>query len=288
MPSRQNNSFAGILILLFFMIGVPSFIVKEVTGQPEHKTAAVGSVSSHEDPSGTFSFSSPVVDAAGVMSPSSRSELESFLVALNATKGIQIGVLIVSDMDGEDIESFSMRHAEQWKLGIKGVDNGALLVVAMKEHGVRIETGYGAEGVLTDAKCARILRNIIVPAFKSGDYEKGISDGVKTMAAIISQDESMVKAEETISERKSRGNTIPVPVVLFIIVWVAMLFGALTSTVRRSRGGIFFVPVGGFGRGHWDDHHGSGGFGGSSGGFGGGGFSGGGGSFGGGGASSSW
>ena len=222
------------------------------------------------------------------MSPSSRSELESFLVALNATKGIQIGVLIVSDMDGEDIESFSMRHAEQWKLGIKDVDNGALLVVAMKEHGVRIETGYGAEGVLTDAKCARILRNIIVPAFKSGDYEKGISDGVKTMAAIISQDESMVKAEETISERKSRGNTIPVPVVLFIIVWVAMLFGALTSTVRRSRGGIFFVPVGGFGGGHWDDHHGSGGFGGSSGGFGGGGFSGGGGSFGGGGASSSW
>lgn len=288
MSSRQNNSFAGILILLFFMIGVPSFIVKEVTGQPEHKTAAVRSVSSHEDPSGTFSFSSPVVDAAGVMSPSSRSELESFLVALNATKGIQIGVLIVSDMDGEDIESFSMRHAEQWKLGIKGVDNGALLVVAMKEHGVRIETGYGAEGVLTDAKCARILRNIIVPAFKSGDYEKGISDGVKTMAAIISQDESMVKAEETISERKSRGNTIPVPVVLFIIVWVAMLFGALTSTVRRSRGGIFFVPVGGLGRSHWDDHHGSGGFGGSSGGFGGGGFSGGGGSFGGGGASSSW
>ena len=288
MSSRQNNSFAGILILLFFMIGVPSFIVKEVTGQPEHKTAAVRSVSSHEDPSGTFSFSSPVVDAAGVMSPSSRSELESFLVALNATKGIQIGVLIVSDMDGEDIESFSMRHAEQWKLGIKGADNGALLVVAMKEHGVRIETGYGAEGVLTDAKCARILRNIIVPAFKSGDYEKGISDGVKTMAAIISQDESMVKAEETISERKSRGNTIPVPVVLFIIVWVAMLFGALTSTVRRSRGGIFFVPVGGFGRSHWDDHHGSGGFGGSSGGFGGGGFSGGGGSFGGGGASSSW
>lgn len=288
MSSRQNNSFAGILILLFFMIGVPSFIVKEVTGQPEHKTAAVRSVSSHEDPSGTFSFSSPVVDAAGVMSPSSRSELESFLVALNATKGIQIGVLIVSDMDGEDIESFSMRHAEQWKLGIKGVDNGALLVVAMKEHGVRIETGYGAEGVLTDAKCARILRNIIVPAFKSGDYEKGISDGVKTMAAIISQDESMVKAEETISERKSRGNTIPVPVVLFIIVWVAMLFGALTSTVRRSHGGIFFVPVGGFGRSHWDDHHGSGGFGGSSGGFGGGGFSGGGGSFGGGGASSSW
>ena len=285
MSSRQNNSFAGILILLFFMIGVPSFIVKEVTGQPEHKTAAVRSVSSHEDPSGTFSFSSPVVDAAGVMSPSSRSELESFLVALNATKGIQIGVLIVSDMDGEDIESFSMRHAEQWKLGIKDVDNGALLVVAMKEHGVRIETGYGAEGVLTDAKCARILRNIIVPAFKSGDYEKGISDGVKTMAAIISQDESMVKAEETISERKSRGNTIPVPVVLFIIVWVAMLFGALTSTVRRSRGGIFFVPVGGFGGGHWDDHHG---FGGSSGGFGGGGFSGGGGSFGGGGASSSW
>ncbi len=288
MSSRQNSSFAGILILLFFMIGVPSFIVKEVTGQPEHKAATVKSVSSKMDSSVPFNFSSPVVDAAGVMSPSSRSDLESFLVSLDAKTGIQIGVLIVSDMDGEDIEFFSMRHAEQWKLGQKGVDNGALLVVAMKEHGVRIETGYGAEGILTDAKCARILRNIIVPAFKSGDYEKGISDGVKTMAAILSQDESMVKRDEISSERRASRSMIPVPVLLFIIVWVVMLFGALTSTVRRSRGGIFFVPLGGFGGGHWDDHHGSGGFGGSSGGFGGGGFSGGGGSFGGGGASSSW
>ena len=203
---------------------------------------------------------------------------------LNDTKGIQIGVLVVSEMDGEDIESFSMRHAERWGLGQKGVDNGALLVVSMKEHAVRIETGYGTEGVLTDAKCARILRNVIVPAFKSGNYEGGIIEGVHYMAAIISEDDSMIVSDGVKSEKKGKENSIPFPVLLFIIIWVLMLFSALTSSVRRRRNGIFFVPMGGFGNPY--DHWGGGSGGGS--GFGGGGFSGGGGGFGGGGASSSW
>lgn len=286
MARKSNgNDFLGILILIFFMIGIPSFLVKEVT-KPKGKAPVTSGAKVNLGADGkTRDLSSPVVDDAGVFSVGGKDSLNRFLVNLNDTKGIQIGVLVVSEMDGEDIESFSMRHAERWALGQKGVDNGALLVVSMKEHAVRIETGYGTEGVLTDAKCARILRNVIVPAFKSGNYEGGIIEGVHYMAAIISEDDSMIVSDGVKSEKKGKENSIPFPVLLFIIIWVLMLFTALTSSVRRRRNGIFFVPMGGFGNHH--DHWGSGGFGGGSG-FGGGGFSGGGGGFGGGGASSSW
>lgn len=285
MSKKANgNDFIGILLLVFFMIGVPSFLVREVTKTESKPVAARQATVSSGAEGGTFAFSSPVVDDAGVFSAGGRQKLNQFLVDLNDEKGIQIGVLVVKDMDGEDIESFSMRHAEKWALGQKGVDNGALLVVSMKEHAVRIETGYGTEGVLTDAKCARILRNVIVPAFKSGDYEKGITEGVQNMAAIIAQDDSMVVSSGVKSEKKTNGNSIPIPVLIFIMIWVFMLFGALTTTVRRRRNGIFFVPMGGFGDPY--DHWGGSSGGGS--GFGGGGFSGGGGGFGGGGASSSW
>ena len=292
MSGKTNeNNFIGILILIFFMIGVPSFLIKEVT-KGESEPAAVSKVvpakanqknsfAESQTDGETFAFTAPVVDEAKVFSESARGKLNEFLVNLNYTKGIQIGVLIVNDMGGESIESFSLRHEENRALGQKGIDNGALLVVAMKEHGVRIETGYGTEGVLTDAKCARILRNVLVPAFKSGNYEEGITKAVEYMAAIISEDESMVTSAGVKSEKNESKGSVPVPVLIFVIIWVLMLFSAMTGSIWRRRRGIFFVPfIGGFGDDHW---------GGSSGGFSGGsGFSGGGGSFGGGGASSSW
>lgn len=299
MSGKTNeNNFIGILILIFFMIGVPSFLIKEVT-KGESEPAAVSKVvpakanqknsfAESQTDGETFAFTAPVVDEAKVFSESARGKLNEFLVNLNDTKGIQIGVLIVNDMGGESIESFSLRHAEKWALGQKGIDNGALLVVAMKEHGVHIETGYGTEGVLTDAKCARILRNVLVPAFKSGNYEEGITKAVEYMAAIISEDESMVTSAGVKSEKNESKGSVPVPVLIFVIIWVLMLFSAMTSSIWRRRRGIFFVPfIGVFGNDHWGGSGFGGGFSGGSG-FSGGGFSGGGGSFGGGGASSSW
>lgn len=281
----SGNDFIGILILIFFLVGVPSFLVREVTKPKEKVSISNPAKTSSVKGERTIAFSLPVVDEAGVFSSAGKQALSQFLVNLNDTKGIQIGVLVVNDMEGEDIESFSLRHAEKWALGQKGVDNGALLVVSMEEHAVRIETGYGTEGVLTDAKCARILRNVIVPAFKSGDYEKGITEGVQYMAAAIAEDDSMVVTDGVKSERKGKKASFPLPVLFFILIWIFMIFSALTSSIRRRRRGIFFVP-GGYWH-HHHDHWGSGGFGGGSG-FGGGGFSGGGGGFGGGGASSGW
>ena len=220
MSGKTNeNNFIGILILIFFMIGVPSFLIKEVT-KGESEPAAVSKVvpakanqknsfAESQTDGETFAFTAPVVDEAKVFSESARGKLNEFLVNLNYTKGIQIGVLIVNDMGGESIESFSLRHAEKRALGQKGIDNGALLVVAMKEHGVRIETGYGTEGVLTDAKCARILRNVLVPAFKSGNYEEGITKAVEYMAAIISEDESTVTSAGVKSEKNESKGSVP-------------------------------------------------------------------------------
>lgn len=278
----RSSSFIGILILVFFMVGVPSLIVREFSRDRSEDAAisVAGSLPSGSSRS-EYVFSAPVVDKAGILSPKGHSYLSQRLAELDANTGIQIGVLLVADMGGEDIESFSLRHAESWKLGQKGVDNGALLVVAMKEHGVRIETGYGTEGVLTDAKCSRILRNVIVPAFRQGDYEKGVIDGIEAMITVMSGDESMIVEKEDSEDRDDSG--IPVPVMVFIVLWVLAIMSGIFSTVRQHRRGIFFVPPvgGGFRSGS------SGSFGGSSGGFGGS-FSGGGGSFGGGGASSGW
>lgn len=274
---NKGNSFSGLLLLLFFMVAVPAFLVKEVTDAPSK-----GRNSGFD---GTYEFTSPVVDKSGVFSSRELSEVNGFLSELNRAKGIQIGVLVVNSTRGEDIESFSMRHAEKWQLGQKGVDNGALLVVAVKDHKLRIETGYGTEGVLTDAKCARIIRNVIVPRFKADKYSQGIMEGVKAMASVILSDESMVSVSEGTEEldaERERGGTIPFPVILFIVIWVFMIFSAMVSSTRRRRhGGFFFVPTMGMGI-HYHGH---------SGGFWGGshdGFSGGGGSFGGGGASGSW
>lgn len=282
---KKGNSFTGILLLLFFMVAVPAFFVKEVTASSSGRTVktAVERSGKSRNLDGTYEFTSPVVDKSGVFSSRELSQLNSFLSELNREKGIQIGVLVVNSTKGEDIESFSMRHAEKWQLGQKGVDNGALLVVAVKDHKLRIETGYGTEGVLTDAKCARIIRNVIVPHFKSNRYSQGIAEGVKAMASVILSDESMYSDAGRENVSRTHGGTVPFPVILFIVVWVFMLFSAMVSSTRRRRGsGFFFIPPMGMGGSHHYGH--SGGFGGGSHG----GFSGGGGSFGGGGASGSW
>ncbi|MBQ0040232.1 MAG: TPM domain-containing protein [Treponema sp.] len=288
--ARKNNSFAGILILMFFMIGIPSFLIKQFTHEAEPKARTHSQIQGRVA-GGTSEFITPVMDNAGVLSRNGLEQLNQELVSLNQKTGIQIAVLIVKDMDGEDIESFSLRHAEQWKLGQKGVDNGALLVVAMKEHGVRIETGYGAEGVLTDAKCSRILRNVIVPQFKKGNYEKGIIDGTHGMIAVLTGDESMVTStgtEEAPVKGQSRGG-VPVPVMFFIVIWVMMCILGMTGGRRRRGSNLLFWTLLGMNHGHHHDHWGSSGsFGGGSSGGGFGGFSGGGGGFGGGGSSSSW
>ena len=123
-------------------------------------------------------LSGRVVDQTGTLSAGDISSLTQTLKDLETRKGSQVAVLIVPTTAPETIEQYSIRVAEAWKIGRKKIDDGALLVVAKDDHKLRIEVGYGLEGALTDVTASRIIDEIIVPKFRSGDFAGGISAGV--------------------------------------------------------------------------------------------------------------
>jgi uncharacterized protein len=130
-------------------------------------------------------LSSRVTDLTGTLDPSARSSLENRLREFERKHGSQIAVLIVPTTQPEAIEQYSMRVAESWKLGRKGIDDGAILVAAMQDRTMRIEVGYGLEGALNDATCKRIISEIITPEFRRGDFRAGIEAGVDRMIRVI-------------------------------------------------------------------------------------------------------
>ncbi|MEJ2730464.1 MAG: TPM domain-containing protein, partial [Deltaproteobacteria bacterium] len=215
-------------------------------------------------------------------------------------------------LEGEPLEEFSIKVADQWKIGQKGFDNGAILLIALKERKVRIEVGYGLEGSLTDLMAGRIIANVIVPQFKAGNFDQGVIDGVQAMIGVVRGE---YKANEKIPLGKGRQKKDSSPGfggLIAFLFFISML-GRLRRPLGMAAGGIlaplaaflFFnfsfiwillsIPVGllaGFILSHLGapllyggGYYRSGGFGG---GFSSGGFSGGGGGFGGGGASGGW
>lgn len=255
-----------------------------------------------------------VTDLASTLSPQQVGALEAKLAAFERRKGSQVAVLVLPTTQPETIEQYAIRVAEAWKLGRKGVDDGALLVVARDDRALRIEVGYGLEGALNDATAKRIVSDVIVPRFRSGDFDGGIEAGVDAMLAVI-DGEPLPAAAPAQGGREGGGlrNLEGLFVVGFIAVVVvggilramlgrvpaAMVVGAGAGAIAwfiadaiaigAIVGVIAFVftlaggsgmPFGGR-RGGWT----SGGGGGWSGG---GGFGGGGGGFGGGGASGRW
>jgi uncharacterized protein len=130
-------------------------------------------------------LSGRVVDQTGTLSADDASALTQRLKDLETRKGSQVAVLIVPTTQPETIEQYSIRVAEAWKIGRKKIDDGALLVVAKDDHKLRIEVGYGLEGALTDVTARRIIDEIIVPRFKTGDFAGGISAGVDRVIRII-------------------------------------------------------------------------------------------------------
>ncbi len=252
-----------------------------------------------------------VTDLTGTLSAQQKSALESRLAAFEAKKGSQVAVLIVPSTKPESIEQYSIRVAQRWKLGRKGVDDGVLLLVAKDDHALRIEVGYGLEGVIPDATAWRVINEIILPRFRAGDYAGGVEAGTAALMGLI---EGEPLPAPKAAARDQSG--LSLGTVLFAVVAAMMFGGMLTAMLGRvlgaglggvAAGGIAFVLFGllggmligaivfivlltvgaraGYGIGR-------GGFGGFGGGFGAGGgssgWSGGGGSFGGGGASGSW
>src|SRR6478609_6280604 len=126
-----------------------------------------------------------VHDEAHVLSQDTIDALEKNLQQYEDSTSNQIAVLVVTSLDGESIEEYSLRVAESWKLGQKNKDNGVLLLVAIDDHEMRIEVGQGLEGVLTDAMSSRIIRNDMASAFRRNDYNSGVVVGVNNIIKAI-------------------------------------------------------------------------------------------------------
>ena len=169
-----------------------------------------------------------------------------------------------------------------WRIGQKDKNNGVVLVIAPKDHELRIETGYGAEGPLPDATADAIIRHVIVPHFKQNDYSGGISAGIASIEAAL--EGSFSAPADSQSTQANSAAAWPWPAFLIALLWlVIVLFNVLR---RAGQGGTRLYTRQRRGPPYWGGGFGGGGFGG--GGFGGGGFGGGGGTGGGGGASGSW
>ena len=222
-----------------------------------------------------------VNDYAGVLGQEQAQNLESQLAAFEQATGHQVAVLTIPTLAGEDIEGFSIRVAENWQIGKKGFDNGVILVVAVKDRRLRLEVGYGLEGVLPDATAKRIISEYIVPRFRAQDYAGGVAAGIDAVLRVIKNEPLPESARQ-----KTQSDSLPLQFFLMLAVTIAVLgIMALASGAGRRRRNMWATG----GRRHPPIYWGGTGFGrrGSGGSFGGG-FGGGGGGFGGGGASSSW
>ena len=236
-----------------------------------------------------------VVDAANILDPAQEQALSQKLIAQKQASGRALVVATIPDLQGYDIADYGYRLGRAWAIGDKN-NQGALLIVAPNERKVRIEAGYGVEGVLTDALSSQIIRNVITPRFKAGDMAGGINAGIDQIAAILAlpPDEAKARAAQAEAQGRQQGDGGNGVAGFWIILF--FLFFIILPLMSRARGGrryrrdgisapvILWGP--GLGSG-WGSGGGGGGSGGSGWGGGGGGFSGGG-SFGGGGASGSW
>lgn len=150
-------------------------------------------------------WSQRVHDEAKVLSASVVDQLELQLKEYEDSTSNQIAILIISSLDGDVLEDYSLRVAEKWQLGSKKNDNGVLLLIAVDDHKMRIEVGQGLEGVLTDAHSNRIIRNEMAPDFRRGDYDAGVKAAVNSMIKAIGGEYS---AEDAVEENTLLGRII--------------------------------------------------------------------------------
>jgi len=251
-------------------------------------------------------LSARVTDLTSTLDAVQKQQLETRLAQFEEKKGAQIAVLLIPTTQPETIEQFGIRVVDAWKLGRKGIDDGVLLLIAKDDRTLRIEVGYGLEGVLPDAVAKQIISETITPHFKRGDYYAGIATGIEQLLKVI-EGESLPPPRESSAVSGGINNLESLLFIAFMLVMgvggvlrkflgrlpAAIVIGFVTAMLAwlivapiLIAGVVgfmaFMLTLVGGGRGVM----GGGGFG--QGGFGGGGFGGGGGGFGGGGASGRW
>lgn len=243
-------------------------------------------------------LSGRVVDEAGLIGSAARSRLEAELAAFEEKSSDQVVVATITSLNGAVLEDYANGLFRHWQLGQAQENNGVLLLIAFADRKIRIEVGYGLEGILTDAYSRLIIETAIVPAFRQGDFEKGIVDGTAAILAVLSGDTAELEDRARRNASEPGSSSEDWIIAAFVTLWFVLIFGAIILSIlapmfgrkigpgryrwlgmefdtRPSRGGAY-TTGGGFGGGGWSS------------GSGGGGFSGGGGSSGGGGASGGW
>ncbi|HIQ17991.1 MAG TPA: YgcG family protein, partial [Novosphingobium capsulatum] len=216
-------------------------------------------------------LSGRVVDEAHLLTPEQAGALDAKLAALDQQSQRQLVVATIPDLQGYEIEDYANRLFRTWKLGDKDRNDGALLIIAPTEHKVRIEVGYGLEGILTDALSAIIIQREIVPRFKAGDYAGGINAATDQLIAQLKlpEDEARKVAAQAAAQQKKASEPhfdagTVVFLVIFLVFFVLPFLRAMRGGGRRYGGGpgVFIFPSGGWGGGGGSDWGGGGGWGG--------------------------
>jgi uncharacterized protein len=248
-------------------------------------------------------LSGRVVDETATLSAGQKAALERTLQEFEARKGSQIAILVVTTTAPEAIEAYALRVAEQWKLGRRKIDDGAVLVVAKSDRALRIEVGYGLEGALNDATAKRIISEIITPRFQQEDFNGGLVAGIDQIIRVIDGEALPKPAGKPGTGLADYQQYSPIIFVLAIVIggvlravlgrfpgalatggvvavvaWlfagaisIALVAGVIALFVTLLGGGMAGIAMGGR---HGGFRSGGGGFGGGGGGFGGGGASG--------------
>ena len=240
----------------------------------------------------------PVLDAANIIPAADEAALDAKLRAYNASTGRALLVVTVPSLDGQDVQTYGVQLGQTWGVGGKATDQGLILLVAPNERRLRFEVGYGLEQYLPDVLAGRIIRDIITPRFKAGDYPGGIAAGIDAAITQLNRDPAEAKAvAEAAAAAEAQNRDGGGASFGGIIFWIVLIVVFMTM-FRRGGGGKRYRRGGGVDAGIvlWGISEiargmssGGGGSGFSGGGGGGGGFGGfGGGGFGGGGASGGW
>jgi uncharacterized protein len=205
-----------------------------------------------------------VNDYAGVIQAGTRTKLEGVLQGVEKKTGVEIAVVTIPSLEERPIEDYAVDLYQQWGIGKKGKDEGALILVAPHEKRVRIEVGYGLEGALNDAQAGRIIRDLMIPYFKEGDFTRGIVIGAQAVIAIALKEKGiegsdLEGAAAAPSPARKKGGPLSVifKILLFLVMvylfirhpWLFLFFLASAGRGGGMRGGGFSGGFGGFGGG---------------------------------------
>ena len=176
-----------------------------------------------------------VTDLTGTLNAQQKSDIESRIAAYEARRGSQIAVLLLPTTKPEEIEQYSIRVADAWKIGRKGADDGLILIVAKDDRRVRIEIGYGLEGAIPDSVARRVIDERITPHFRDGDFYGGVRDGVDQLIK-LAEGEKLPPPQASAPQARSESDAVQyiVPAIIFM----AVVGGILKAMLGRFPGSL--------------------------------------------------